>query len=87
MSVVDPAHLEERTAWPEAANNNENTDQDTDGDHCDAGDHYIPANIQHNTNRLHIVWFTVDGYHRGDSFVTVTIDCNMRRCDCNWRWY
>lgn len=49
MSVVDPAHLEERTAWPEAANNYENTDQDTDGDHCDAGDHYIPANIEHNT--------------------------------------
>lgn len=48
MSVVDPAHLEERTAWPEAANNNENTNQDTDGDHCDAGNHYISANIQHN---------------------------------------
>lgn len=50
MSVVDPAHLEERTAWPEAANNNEKTNQDTDGDHCDAGNHYIPANIQHNKN-------------------------------------
>lgn len=49
VSVVNPAHLEERTAWPEAANNDESTNQGTDGDHCDAGDHDIPANIQHNT--------------------------------------